>query len=95
MKVARTDVKKNLPKKGFRKDKSKGHIYFYHEYRGKETGVSTYVSHSSSFKDISGDILKCMRKQLRLDTNREVVELVNCPMSKEDYNTRMRQKGIF
>lgn len=95
MKVERTDVISNLPKKGFRKVKSKKHIYFYHEYRGKETGVSTYVSHSSGFKDISRDILTCMRRQLQLSTNREVVDLVNCPMNKDGFNTLMRQKGVF
>lgn len=32
MKITRTEIEKNLPKKGFRKDKSGHHIYFYHEY---------------------------------------------------------------
>ncbi len=32
MKVDRTKIVKNLPKKGFRKEKTGHHIYFYHEY---------------------------------------------------------------
>lgn len=78
MKVNRKIILKNLKKKGFRKEK-KHHIYFHHEYNGKETGAYTFLSHSSSFKDIAGDILTQMRKQLRLDTNREAVEFVSMP----------------
>ena len=87
MKTDRTKLERNLPKKGFRKEKSERHIYFYHEFEGKETGISTHISHSRKLKDISGDLLTCMRKQLRLNSNRQVVNLVNCPMDKKAYNS--------
>jgi hypothetical protein len=57
MKVDRAEIVKNLPKKGFRKEKTGHHIYFYHEYEGLETGAYTYISHSAKQKDVSGDIL--------------------------------------
>lgn len=95
MKVDRTEIEKNLPKKGFRKEREGHHIYFYHEYEGKETGVYTYISHSSKLKDISGDLLTSMRKQLRLDSNREAVDLFKCPLDKDGLNTALIKKGVF
>ncbi len=95
MKVDRADVIRNLPKKGFRKDKFPDHIYFYHELEGKETGPWTKVSHSKKRKDIDRELLGAMRKQLRLDRNHQVVELVECPMDGSGFNALMREKGTF
>ncbi|MBE9570179.1 MAG: hypothetical protein IMF11_06115 [Proteobacteria bacterium] len=95
MKVDRTEVNKNLPKKGFRKEPSGHHIYFYHEYGGRETGAYTYISHSAKQKDISGDLLLRMRKQLRLETTKEAVDLIACPIEKEDFIRLLMERGVF
>ena len=81
--------------KGFRKKDSTHHIYFHHEFNGKETGPYTYVSHSKQKKDISEKLLLSMKKQLRLDSISQTVELLKCPMSEETYNSILRDKGIF
>ncbi len=95
MKVDRAEVNKNLPKKGFRKETSGRHIYFHHEYQGQETGVYTYISHSAKQKDISGDLLLSMRKQLRLESIKEAVDLIVCPIDKEDFNRILVENGVF
>ena len=95
MKVTRAEIEKNLPKKGFRRDKSGHHIYFYHEYEGKETGAYTLISHSAKLKDMSGDLLLRMRKQLRLDTSREAVDLMKCPLDGEGFNRILVEKEVF
>lgn len=95
MKVARKEIEKNLPKKGFRKEKEKHHIYFHHAYEGRDTGAYTYISHSSKFKDISRDVLLSVRKQLRLDTTREAVDLIKCPIDKDAYNDILIRKNII
>lgn len=95
MKVDRSVIEKNLKKKGFRKEKSGHHIYFYHEFNGQETGVYTKLSHSAKLKDISGDLLLSMRKQLRLETNKDAVDLFNCPMDKDKYNRVLIKNNIF
>ena len=95
MKLTRAKIEKNLPKKGFRKDKSGHHIYFYHEYEGRETGSYTFISHSAKQKDMSGDLLLNMRKQLRLDTAREAVDLMKCPMDGEGFNRILVEKEVF
>jgi len=95
MKVSRADIKKNLPKKGFKKKKFGHHIYFHHEYNGVETGIKTYISHSAKQRDIAGDLLSSMRKQLRLDSMRETVALIRCPMDKKEYEKILIDRSIF
>lgn len=95
MKVDRSDIEKQLPKKGFQKEKSGHHIYFHHMHKGKPTGAYTYISHSPKFRDISGDILASMKKQLELDTTKQVADLCKCPISGDDYNNILRQKDII
>jgi len=95
MKVDRSEAIKSLSQKGFREERSRDHIYFHHEFRGQVTGPWTKVSHSRKKKDISGDLLSCMRKQLRLDTNRDTADLLSCPMDGDTFNTIMKAKGIF
>ena len=95
MKVARAEISRNLPKKGFRKVKSGHHIYFYHEYKGMETGAYTYISHSAKQKDISGDLLLSIRKQLRLESAREAVDLIKCPIDKEEFNRILIDRDVF
>lgn len=85
MKIDRNKFESSLSKKGFKKAKNKDHIYYFHEYNGKETGIKTKVSHSPKFRDISGDILTSIRKQLKLSNNMQVKKLADCPMSKNDY----------
>ena len=95
MKVDRSKIERSLRKKGFRKDPAGHHVYFYHEYAGKKTGVKTFLSHSKKAKDISGDLLEKMKRQLRLDTTKEAVDLFECPMGGDEFNAIMIRKGVF
>jgi hypothetical protein len=36
-----------------------------------------------------------MKAELRLDTLREVKDLLLCPMKHEQYNGKLRSKGLF
>ena len=94
MKVERKKINKNLPKKGFVKEADNHHIYFHHHYNGLATGAYTYISHSKKICDYSGKILTNVRKQLELDSNLDVLNLVNCPMKEDEYNEILRQKGL-
>jgi coproporphyrinogen III oxidase-like Fe-S oxidoreductase len=85
MKVERKDICKNLPKKGFKPDDTKHHLYFHFYYKGSYTGIYTYVSHSTNHKDYSNRLLTEIRMQLKLNTTQQVVDLVNCPMNEQDY----------
>jgi len=95
MRVERKNITKNLPKKGFVKVEGKHHIYFHFHHNGIDTGAYTYVSHSKKIADYQGRLLTEVRKQLELDTNSEVVDLINCPMDEEKYTEILRQKNLI
>ena len=60
-----------------------------------ETGAYTYISHSAKQKDVSGDLLLSMRKQLKLETTREAVDLIKCPIDKEEFNRILIKRKVF
>jgi hypothetical protein len=93
MKVDRKLAEKSLQAKGFIKDKSRGHPYFFHYYEGKETGIKTYVSHSAKYRDIGPDNIENMRRQLKLQTRRQTIDLLECPMSEADYIDHLVANG--
>lgn len=92
MKIDKSNIKKNLPKKGFIKNKDNHHIYFHHQYNGVDTGIYTYVSHGKP-DDYSGTLFNKVKKQLKLNTNQELANLVNCPMDGDDYIELLKING--
>ena len=94
MVLDKTKIEKSLRKKGFVKEETH-HTYFYHEIEGKRTGVYTYTSHGSSHKNYGDNLLAAMKKQLQLDTKKQLEDLVNCPLSQKAYNKILRKKGVL
>jgi predicted RNA binding protein YcfA (HicA-like mRNA interferase family) len=74
------DIRSALAKKGFEEVDTDHHIYIY-IFEGKKTGIKTKVSHSS--KEIGDPLISEMKKQLKLSKS-QFIELVNCPLTKED-----------
>jgi hypothetical protein len=95
MKLDRSNLETNLPRKGFRKNPSGDHVYFHLERGGLETGVYTKVSHTKKHRDISGGILTAIRKQLHLEMNQQVADLVRCPMTREEYLAILIASGVI
>lgn len=94
MQIDRKLIESALRKKGFIVEIG-SHKYFYHEVNGKRTGVHTYTSHGSGYKSYGDNLLHLMKKQLRLDSLNQIKRLMECPMDAEEYNTILKQKGIF
>jgi hypothetical protein len=95
MKVDRKLAEKSLQAKGFVRDKSADHLYFFHIFQGQETGIKTYVSHSKKYRDIGPDILESMRRQLKLTNRRQAIDLLQCPMSGQEYIDFLISEGIL
>ncbi len=92
MQIERRDVESSLPKKGFQREDSH-HIYFHHYYQGKYWGISTYVSHGAG--SIGDSLIQQMKRQLRLNNPHQVIGLVNCPISGDDYNQILKTNGFL
>ena len=95
MKVDRREFETNLPKKGFQEARAHGHIFYHHFVHGKRTAAYTMLSHTAKMRDVSGDLLKVIRKQLQLDTTREAIDLITCPMTEEQFVEKLRKKGVI
>jgi len=94
--VPRDTIESTLPKKGFVLDPAKpSHKYFYHEYNGKRTGAYAYTSRGTSYKTYGDELLKRMKVELRLETLKEVRDLLLCPMDADAYNNKLIEKGVF
>lgn len=83
-------VAPNLTKKGFKLEESKDKM-FRHYVDGKRTGMWTKISQGNF--EIPDNLLSAMKKQLKLHSNREVIQLCDCTMSEEQYLAILRQDG--
>lgn len=85
-------VEKALLKKGFQGKEGDHHFFIYYTLQGKKSSVRTKTSHTPKMKELDDGILAQMAKQCRLN-KQEFMDLVDCPMSREEYETRLIQKG--
>ncbi|KNZ68690.1 hypothetical protein Tfer_2784 [Thermincola ferriacetica] len=90
----RKDVETALENKGFRKNNNDHRKFVYYSLSGKKTSIWTKTSHGTSHKDISLDNLKKMAKQCRL-TLQDFCDLLDCPLSREEYEQRMVSGGYI
>lgn len=94
MQIDRKEIESSLVAKGFVKEDSH-HRYFYHEAKGKRTGISTHTSHGSDYKTYGDILLRLIKKQLRLDALSQVADLFKCPMTGDDYNEILKKKDLL
>ena len=94
MQIDRGEIESSLVIKGFVREDSH-HRYFYHEVKGMRTGISTHTSHGSHFKTYGDNLLKQMKRQLRLDTLNQACDLFKCPMTGEGYNNILKEKELL
>lgn len=95
MQVNRRVIEQSLSRKGFEKKVDGHHRYFHHMYKGLATGAYAYTSHGSDYRSYGRELLGRMKGELKLRTMGEVVDLVKCPMSGEQYNDVLRSKGLL
>lgn len=87
----RKDVMASLEKKGFVASEGDHTYYCYYTMDKKKTFAKTKVSHSG--KDIADNILNRMAHQCKL-TQVQFRDLVDCPLSREEYEKILRAHGF-
>ncbi|MFO1430534.1 MAG: hypothetical protein U1F76_10410 [Candidatus Competibacteraceae bacterium] len=86
------DVEAGLLAKGFKQQQGGDHNYFvYVSMDGKKALAKTKTSHGRGF-DIDDSLLRMMARQCAL-TRAQFLKLIECPLSREDYETLLRQTG--
>lgn len=94
MRISRRVIETSLKEKGFVQD-NRAHRKFFLYYEGKKTSVFTYTSHGSKYKDIGDKLIGMMKRQLGLQTNKEVRNLLQCPMSGDEYIKILIERNII
>ena len=84
-----------LKKKGFVKGDKDHHDYYYFHHEGKISGVYTYFSTGSKYKVYGAPLLSQIKKQLKLNDNKELLNLIDCPMSEKDYINILKGKSYL
>jgi hypothetical protein len=98
MPVKIKDFEKNVIgkiKKNFRVEKSNKHHIYYEVYFENKMILKIYYSHGSGGNDISDNILSKIKKELFLDNSQQLRDLINCPMSSDDYFNLLKEKNIL
>lgn len=86
------DVENGLRNKGF-KDREGDHTYFtYWSLAGKKSIVFTKTSHGA--RELNDNLLAQMARQCKLSKN-EFVNLIDCPLSREDYEAKLISAGCI
>lgn len=79
-----------LKKKGFESEESHHtHFWFYHN--GLRTHIKTRISHGD--EEYGDGLLSAMKKQLQLDSMKDLEDLIDCHMSQIDYTKHLQDKN--
>jgi hypothetical protein len=85
-------VARSLSNKGFRRVEN-DHTFFHLYVDGKDSGVFTKISHGE--KEIGTPLAKRMQQQLRLQSTASFRDLVECPLTYEEYVKLLRDAGVI
>ena len=88
------DIKSALLKKGFIIEDNSRHITFgYCSLSGKRLPIRTMISHSPKYNDLDSNLISAMAKQCKL-LKSEFLELIDCPLSREEYEEKLKSQSI-
>jgi hypothetical protein len=87
------DLEGALTKKGFLFERGSGDKIYYLHHEGKKTSVFTKLSHGRG-EELGFRLLKMIRDQLRLDTQGQLADFIDCPMSAHAYMEILKAKGV-
>lgn len=91
----RDAIAKALTDKGFSVESSKrDHDFFFFEHSGKRLPLGTKLSRGTGYKEIGDSLLGPIAKQLKL-SKAQLLQLVDCPMTREKYVEVLRARLII
>ena len=90
----RKAVEPTLQAKGFAQIEGDHHYFVYFTRDGRKTRARTKTSHSPKVKEIADNLLGQMARQWLL-TKPDFLRLVDCPMSRDDFERKLIDQGEF
>ncbi|GMO60917.1 MAG: hypothetical protein Ta2D_06660 [Rickettsiales bacterium] len=89
------DIIKAFNKKGFVEKEYGDHYYFvYYTVANQKTIIKTKLSRGSNHNEIGDSLLNPMAKQCFLD-KKDFINLVDCPLSREEYEKKLKNKKVL
>jgi hypothetical protein len=88
----RKDVEAALQSKGFARIEGDHHYFVYFTKGGRKSRARTKTSHSPKVRDVSDSLLGQMARQCLL-SKPEFLNLVDCPMNRDEYERILTAKG--
>lgn len=86
------EVASALLSKGF-ESRENDHTYYHYKHEGLDVGVSTKISHGE--REIGIALVKRMKAQMRLPTNRDFERFVDCPLTHSEYVEILKRHGVI
>lgn len=83
-------IESSLEQKGFSIVVTDHKHFIYYTLSGKKTAVRTKTSHGSGSVTISDSLIGLMARQCKLTKGR-FLDLINCPLSRPDYEQMLAQ----
>ena len=86
-------IKHALSRKGFELQAGRNHDLYVLIVNGKTTGVRTFFSRGIS--EYGNNLLGLMKKQLHLESPKELDDLICCPMSHETLVDLLNDRDVI
>jgi hypothetical protein len=93
MPLERRVVEASLTKKGFTRVEGDHAFFIYYSSSGKKSPVRTKTSHGTGHRDIGDGLIAKMARDCRITTG-EFRDLIACPLSREQYETKLLALGL-
>jgi len=89
------EINDALLSKGFEKRQGSKHELYIYVFEEKKTAIGTKLSRGSMNMDINDNLLYGFIKMQLKVTNRQLDDLIDCPMSAQDYEKHLRMRGLI
>jgi len=86
------DIEAALTAKGFVAGSGDHNFFVYISTSGKKTRARTKTSHTAKMKDVPDSLLSEMAKQCKV-TKSQFLNLVDCPMTRQQYEAALQERG--
>ncbi|MCW7475539.1 hypothetical protein [Leptospira levettii] len=86
------EMMRALVSKGFKLREGNHHFYDFY-FEGKVTSISTKISHGSKHKEYSDDLFDMVKRQMKFDNGKNLIEFSKCTFSEENYIDMLKKNG--
>lgn len=88
MELKQQAVEKSLKAKGFVQEDGHHRYFVYYTIDGLKSSISTRTSHGN--RDLNGYLISNMARQVKLSKD-QFLDLVRCPLGRDDYERLLRE----